>query len=93
MRDPIEATLAAFGHVVYRRAWHILALAVVVVGYGGAGQGGYADVISPPTRKPLAAGDVLMMDTGCCWDGYFCDFDRNWAIGRADDTARRTTKC
>ena len=56
---------------------------------GGAGQGGYADVISPPTSRPLQPDDVLMLDTGCVWDGYFCDFDRNWAIGRADDTARR----
>lgn len=56
---------------------------------GGADQGGYADVISPPTSRPLQAGDVLMLDTGCVWDGYYCDFDRNWAIGRADDPARR----
>lgn len=56
---------------------------------GAADQGGYADVISPPSRRPLQAGDVLMMDTGCSWDGYFCDFDRNWAIGRADDQAKR----
>jgi Xaa-Pro dipeptidase len=56
---------------------------------GSAGTGGYGDVISPPSRRPLQAGDVLMLDTGCTWDGYFCDFDRNWAIGRADDTARR----
>ncbi len=55
---------------------------------GGAGPGGYSDVISPPGRRPLAEGDILMMDTGCTWDGYFCDFDRNWAIGRADDPAR-----
>ena len=56
---------------------------------GGAAQGGYADVISPPASRVLEKGDVLMMDTGCVWDGYFCDFDRNWAIGHADDTARR----
>ena len=56
---------------------------------GASEPGGYADVISPPSRRPLEAGDVLMLDTGCCWDGYFCDFDRNWAIGRADDLARR----
>ncbi|WP_171179783.1 Xaa-Pro peptidase family protein [Ruegeria sp. HKCCD8929] len=56
---------------------------------GAADQGGYADVISPPSRRPLQTGDVLMLDTGCTWDGYFCDFDRNWAIGRANDTARR----
>jgi len=48
---------------------------------GAAGQGGYGDVISPATEKPLAKGDVLMLDTGLVWDGYFCDFDRNFAIG------------
>lgn len=56
---------------------------------GAADQGGYADVISPPSRRPLQDGDVLMLDTGCTWDGYFCDFDRNWAIGRASDAAKR----
>lgn len=56
---------------------------------GGADQGGYSDVISPPSRRPLRAGDVLMVDTGCTWDGYYCDFDRNWAIQRADDQAKR----
>ncbi|WP_298855109.1 Xaa-Pro peptidase family protein [uncultured Ruegeria sp.] len=56
---------------------------------GGAAPGGYSDVISPPSQRPLQAGDILMIDTGCTWDGYFCDFDRNWAIGQADDDARR----
>ncbi|MGR3709496.1 MAG: M24 family metallopeptidase [Alterinioella nitratireducens] len=56
---------------------------------GGADRGGYRDVISPPTRKPLQRGDILMLDTGLTWDGYFCDFDRNWAVGHTDDTARR----
>ena len=48
---------------------------------GGAGQGGYGDVISPASDAPLADGDVLMLDTGLVWDGYFSDFDRNWSIG------------
>jgi len=48
---------------------------------GAAGQGGYDDIISPPGDEPLQPGDVLMLDTGCCWDGYFCDFDRNFAVG------------
>jgi len=56
---------------------------------GAAEQGGYADVISPPSQRPLRAGDILMMDTGCTWDGYYCDFDRNWAIGQADEQAKR----
>lgn len=50
---------------------------------GGAGPDGYGDVISPATDAPLATGDVLMLDTGAVCDGYFCDFDRNFAIGRA----------
>ena len=48
---------------------------------GGADQGGYGDVISPATDKALAKGDVLMLDTGLVWDGYFCDFDRNFSMG------------
>ena len=56
---------------------------------GGADQGGYDDVISPPTTRPLQAGDVLMLDTGSVFDGYFCDYDRNFAITRADDASRR----
>lgn len=48
---------------------------------GAAAPGGYGDVISPATDVPVAEGDVLMLDTGVIWDGYFCDFDRNFAIG------------
>ena len=48
---------------------------------GAAGQGGYGDVISPATETPIAQGDVLMLDTGLVWDGYFCDFDRNFSVG------------
>ena len=59
---------------------------------GGAGPYGYADVISPATDAPLQSGDVLMLDTGAVWDGYFCDYDRNFAIGPVDpvcDAAHR----
>lgn len=55
---------------------------------GGAGQGGYADVISPASARPLQDGDLLMLDTGAVLEGYFCDFDRNWAIGSASDELR-----
>ncbi len=56
---------------------------------GGAGPGGYPDVISPATVRPLAEGDVLMLDAGAVCGGYFCDFDRNFAIGSASDETRR----
>ena len=49
---------------------------------GAAAKGGYGDVISPATDKPLAEKDVLMLDTGLVWDGYFCDFDRNFSLGK-----------
>jgi len=57
---------------------------------GGCGQGGYADVISPPSDTPIRAGDILMLDTGSMLRGYSCDFDRNWAFGDASDAAKRT---
>ncbi|MFS4580239.1 M24 family metallopeptidase [Phaeobacter sp. C3_T13_0] len=56
---------------------------------GASAPGGYADVISPPDATPLATGDILMLDSGMVLDGYYCDFDRNWAIGHADTTAQR----
>lgn len=56
---------------------------------GGADQGGYHDVISPPSRRPLQNGDILMLDMGATFDGYFCDFDRNWAVGQPDDQSKR----
>ena len=56
---------------------------------GGAGAMGYAGVIAPPNEAKLQAGDVLMLDTGASLRGYFCDFDRNFAIERASDACAR----
>ena len=55
---------------------------------GGAGPDGYGDVISPASDQPLKGGDVLMLDTGAVFDGYFCDYDRNFAVGHASQVAR-----
>lgn len=55
---------------------------------GAAGQGGYGDAISPPGAVPLVEGDVLMLDTGSTLQGYFCDFDRNFAVGVARPEAQ-----
>lgn len=51
---------------------------------GASSPGGYEDVISPPSEDAVASGDLLMMDTGAVYDGYFCDFDRNYALGETD---------
>lgn len=56
---------------------------------GGAGAGGYGDIISPPSGRALTRGDVLIMDAGGVHDGYYCDFDRNFAVGTVAEAARR----
>ena len=54
-----------------------------------AAQDGTDDAIRYPNDRPLVAGDVLFIDTGAEVDGYYCDFDRNFAITRASDATRR----
>lgn len=61
---------------------------------GAAGQAGYDDIISPPSDRQTVAGDILILDTGCVVDGYFCDYDRNYAFDHTDAAtadAYRTT--
>ena len=53
---------------------------------GGADTEGYDDVISPAKVAPLKKQDILMLDTGLVWDGYFCDYDRNWSVGPPSKT-------
>ena len=54
-----------------------------------SGPGGVAQIVVGPTDRKLAKGDVLFLDTGSTFDGYFCDFDRNYAIGPLDDASQR----
>ncbi len=54
-----------------------------------SGADGYGDIIMGPTDRVPGAGDVLIIDTGTVYDGYFCDFDRNFAFARASERARR----
>jgi Xaa-Pro dipeptidase len=55
----------------------------------GTGQGGYASIIQGPTGRRLEKGDILLIDTGAKYAGYFCDFDRNVAIGEPPEAAKR----
>lgn len=54
-----------------------------------SGQGGYDNIIMGPTDRILTKGDILIIDTGTTYDGYFCDFDRNYAFGEPTDEAKR----
>jgi len=54
-----------------------------------SGPDGYDNIIMGPTDRRLANGDLLIIDTGTTFDGYYCDFDRNFAFGYASDSARK----
>ena len=56
---------------------------------GASGFGGYDNIIMGPTDRKIASGDILIIDTGTTYDGYFCDFDRNFAFGDTTDEAKR----
>ncbi len=55
----------------------------------GSGPGGYDSIIMGPTSRVVEDGDLMIIDTGSTYDGYFSDFDRNWAFGYADDATLR----
>ena len=57
-----------------------------------SGRGGVSQIIGNPTDKLISSGDFLFIDTGATYDGYFCDFDRNFAIGTASDELKRTNE-
>ena len=52
---------------------------------GGSGPNGPKEVIGMPSKRILTKGDMLMMDTGAVFDGYFSDFDRNFCFGSVDE--------
>jgi Xaa-Pro aminopeptidase len=42
-----------------------------------------------PTDRRVAEGDVMIIDTGAKYGGYFCDFDRNFCFGPPSDAVVR----
>ena len=52
-----------------------------------SGPGGVPQIICGPSDRILEKGDILFIDTGSTFDGYFCDFDRNFAIGEISNDA------
>ena len=57
-----------------------------------SGQGGYNQIIVGSSDKKLNNGDVLVIDTGSTFDGYFSDFDRNFGVGNVSDKALRANE-
>ena len=54
-----------------------------------SGAGGYDSVITPPTSRRLQNGDVMMIDAGAVYDGYYCDFCRNYATPKQNKETTR----
>ncbi len=54
-----------------------------------SGRDGYECIVATPKERTIEHGDVFIIDTGSKWDGYYCDFDRNWAFGVAGDQTKR----
>ncbi|MDG1411364.1 MAG: Xaa-Pro peptidase family protein [Acidimicrobiales bacterium] len=55
---------------------------------GATGPGGIGDIIRQPSDREITDGDLLIFDTGSTFDGYFSDFDRNFAFTTASPGAR-----
>ena len=56
---------------------------------GGVGNPSYSDVISPPSDQLLNFGDTVMLDTGAVYKGYYCDFNRNFSIGKPSSAVNK----
>jgi Xaa-Pro aminopeptidase len=54
-----------------------------------SGPGGVAQIVCGPHDRIMEKGDILFIDTGSTFDGYFCDFDRNYAVGDLAPEAAR----
>ena len=55
---------------------------------GATGPGGIDDIIRPPSERLIEGRDLLIFDTGSTFDGYYSDFDRNFAFEHADASAK-----
>lgn len=55
----------------------------------GSGRGGYDSTSLGPVGRKLAKGDVFQIDTGSRYGGYFCDFCRNYAVGKPAAAVQR----
>lgn len=54
-----------------------------------SGPGGYPCVNLAPSARVLKRGDLFTIDTGSTFEGYFCDFNRQWGLGKIPDAIRK----
>ena len=59
---------------------------------GISGEGGVSQIVCGPSDRIIEKGDILFIDTGSTFDGYFCDFDRNFAFGSATSEVEKVNE-
>ena len=59
---------------------------------GISGTGGVSQIVCGPSDRIIENGDILFIDTGSTFDGYFCDFDRNFAFGSLTSNVERVNE-
>ena len=59
---------------------------------GISGPGGVSQIVCGPSDRTLENGDILFIDTGSTFDGYFCDFNRNFAFGSVNSDVERVNE-
>ena len=59
---------------------------------GSSGEGGVSQIVCGPSDRIIEKGDILFIDTGSTFDGYFCDFDRNFAFGSATSEVEKVNE-
>lgn len=93
-------TATGGGEVSEREARDALRLMMVEFGaddtayvMAQSGPGGYDNIVLEPSGEPLVPGDVLIIDTGITFEGYWCDFDRNYIVGGRAHLPAKTAAC
>ena len=54
-----------------------------------SGRDGVSQIVCGPGKRTVADGDLIFIDTGATFDGYFCDFDRIYSVGRLSSEAKK----
>ena len=72
--------------LINKGADHVLFMAC------SSGKIGYEQIIFDPTDNLMESGKILFIDTGATFDGYFCDFDRNFAFGSINEKVQNAYK-
>ena len=54
-----------------------------------SGRGAISSLYLGPTGRRPRRGDVMLIDAGCVYDGYSCDFDRLFSFGPPSDEVKR----